>query len=210
MSDGQRLTDLTVGQLLEQLSSSAPVPGGGSAAALAGAMGAALVGMVAQLTLGREAYAAVQEEIRDIDASAARLRAELLDLAERDADAYAAVVRARRMPRNSEERTTGLAAATLEATRVPLRAAEVALEVLALARRIAPIGNGHAISDVGVAAQLASACIRGAALNVHINVPSLAADEPMRRDAPARLDLLTTDALREEVGILAIVTERMG
>jgi len=191
MTDPIRLSDLSVGALADRLASSDPVPGGGSAAALAGALGAALVAMVAELTIGRPDYAEHEEVVRKLRFDALDRKGELLDLAQQDADAYEMVVRARHMPKDSEsERATRSAAlheAMGEAARIPLRVAVVASEVLDLAERVAPIGNKNAVSDAGVAAQLAAAGLRGALLNVRINLPYLAADEPLRVTAPAEI-----------------------
>ena len=178
MGDSTQLSDLPVHAFLERLGSSDPVPGGGSAAALAGAMGAALVAMVAELTIGRPAYAEHETTLRHLRFDALERRVDLMSLAQEDATAYDAVVRARHMPKDTEAereaRTGALQAAMKEAARIPLRAAVVASEVLDLAVRIAPIGNRNAASDAGVAAQLAAAGLRGAILNVRINLPYLA------------------------------------
>jgi formiminotetrahydrofolate cyclodeaminase len=213
MSDQTQLTDLPLHELLERLGSSDPVPGGGSAAALAGAMGAALVAMVAELTIGRPEYAEHEETIRHLRFDALDRRAELLDLAEQDAAAYDAVVRARRLPKASETereaRKDTLGRAMIDAARAPLRAAVVAGEVLDLAERIAPIGNRNAVSDAGVAALLAAAAIRGAALNVRINLPYLAPESDLRASAPAELERLEDVAARGEQAAMAAVTARL-
>ena len=213
MGDSTQLTDLPVHEFLERLGSSDPVPGGGSAAALAAAMGAALVAMVAELTIGRPAYAEHEEAIRKIRFDAIERRVELLDLAQQDADAYDIVVRARHLPKETEAekaaRSSALEAAMVEAARIPLRAAVVASEVLDLAKRIAPIGNKNASSDAGVAAQLAAAGVRGALLNVRINLPYLAADEPMRTSAPTEIARLEGLATAEEQDALAAVDARL-
>src|SRR5512141_2481127 len=99
MSDSPRLSDLTVDALLDRLASSDPVPGGGSAAALAAAMGAGLVAMVAELTIGRPDYAEYDDLIADLREAARARKDQLLALAEEDAVAYDAVVTARRMPK---------------------------------------------------------------------------------------------------------------
>ena len=209
-----RLTDLPSRELVERLASRDPVPGGGSAAAVAGAIGAAVVGMVVELTVGRPDAADHEALLDDVRAAAQRLRAELLDLAETDAEAYDAVVRARRLPRETEPeveaRTNAMTEATREATRIPLATAEAAAAVLELADQIAPIGNRNAISDVGVGAMLAAAAVRGAALNVRINVPYLAEGDPLAADASAELDRLLTRADEGERRIAAIVADRMG
>jgi formiminotetrahydrofolate cyclodeaminase len=213
MGDSTQLTDLSVNVLLERLGSSDPVPGGGSAAALAGAMGAALVAMVAELTIGRPDYAEHEAVIRHLRFDALDRRTQLLELAEQDAAAYEAVVGARRMPKTSdaerEARAEALRRAMVAAADVPLRAAVVAAEVLDLAQRIAPIGNRNAVSDAGVAALLAAAAIRGAVLNVRINLPYLAADDALRAAAPAELERLEALAANGERSALAAVGERL-
>ncbi len=213
MGDSTQLTDLPLHEFLERLGSSDPVPGGGSAAALAAAMGAALVAMVAELTIGRPAYAEHEATIRHIRFDALDRRAELLSLAQDDATAYDVVVRARHMPKDSEgerkARTVALQGAMKEAARIPLRAAVVASEVLDLAERIAPIGNRNAASDAGVAAQLAAAGLRGALLNVRINLPYLADDDPLRQSAPAEISRLEQRATEGEHAALAGVDERL-
>ena len=213
MGDSTQLTDLPVREFLDRLGSSDPVPGGGSAAALAAALGAALVAMVAELTIGRPAHAEHEETIRKIRFDAIDRRVELLDLAQQDADAYDVVVRARHLPKDSDAektaRSSALEAAMLEAARIPLRAAVVASEVLDLAERIAPIGNKNAASDAGVAAQLAAAGLRGALLNVRINLPYLAADEPMRASAPPEIARLEALAMTGERAALTAVDDRL-
>ena len=211
MGDSIQLTDLPVSAFLERLGSSDPVPGGGSAAALAAAMGAALVAMVAELTIGRPAYAEHEATVRHLRFDALERRTELMSLAQEDAIAYDAVVQARHMPKDSEDekaaRTTALQTAMKEAARIPLRVAVVASEVLDLAERIAPIGNRNAASDAGVAAQLAAAGLRGALLNVRINLPYLAEDEPLRRSAPAEIARLEELATTREATALAAVDQ---
>jgi methenyltetrahydrofolate cyclohydrolase len=198
----ERLNELSVRDVVERLASSDPVPGGGSASALAGAMGAALVHMVVELTVGRPAAVNHETSLVEIGAAAAMWQSELMNLAELDANAYAAVVAARRLPKDSplerDTRTVQLAAALRDATRIPLAAARTASGVLDLAGRLAPIGNRNAISDVGVAALLSATALRGAALNVEINLPYLASDEALRQEAA-----------EEIAGLLATVDERV-
>ena len=209
----ERLTDLTVRRLVERLATSDPVPGGGSAAALAGAMGAALIHMVVELTIGRPAAAGHEGELTEIAAASDALRSELLDLAELDATAYEAVVRARRLPRDSDTdrqaREVQVAAAVREATRVPLATARAAGEVLGLATGLAPIGNRNAVSDVGVAALLAVTALRGAVMNVEINLPALAADDPLRREAADEVASLLTALDERDRAVRDAVAERL-
>jgi formiminotetrahydrofolate cyclodeaminase len=209
MREPDRLAELPVRELIGRLASKAPTPGGGSAAALAGAMGAALVEMVGELTLGRTSPQVDEATVREILSAATARRTELLELAELDASAYDAVVAARRLPRETDgqraDRATRIAEATREATRIPLSVAESAADVLRLAERIAPLGNPNAVSDAGVAAQLASASVRGALLNVRINLPSLAADDPLRGEAGGRIGELEAEAPEREERVLAVV-----
>ena len=205
---------LSLRELLDRLSSSDPVPGGGSAAALAGAMGASLVSMVAALTVGRAEYAEVDAIVREIGEAASSLRDELIQLAERDSDAYQAVVTARRLPRESDEqrsaRARAMSSAVVQAAEVPLRTARVARQALELAGRIAPIGNRNAVSDAGVAALLAAAAIRGAILNVRINLPYLPEDAPIRGEAGAELSRLEQEVTTLEAAALTDVATRIG
>ena len=209
----ERLPDLTVRSLVERLASSDPVPGGGSASALAGAMGAALVHMVIELTAGRPAGEGNEETLAEIRTAAAGWQSELLNLAEMDASAYIAVVRARRLPRDSEldrnTRDAQLATAIREATRVPLASARAASEVLELARRLAPIGNRNAVSDVGVAGLLATAAVRGAALNVQINLPYVTADDELRERAATEIEHLLATLDERDRSVRDAVAERL-
>ena len=209
-----RPSDLTVGAFIEQLASDAPAPGGGSASALAGAMGAALVQMVVSLTTGRGDAASVEDDLRELGLAAAGFQSELLQLVEIDAAAYASVIAARRLPRETDRerelRRQQIDAAVREATRSPLIIAERAHEVLGLAERLAPIGSRNAISDAGVAGLLAGAALRGAALNVRINLPYLPEDEPLRDEAGARVDELLSGLEAREAALRAAVAERLG
>lgn len=189
----ERLAELTVTELVERLATDAPAPGGGSAAALTGAIGAALVQMVVELS-ARRAADRDAEALIEIRGSAASLQSELLRLLEIDAAAYGSVVAARRLPKETElERDARLAqidAAVREATRAPLATADRASAVLDLALRLAPIGSRSAVSDVGVAGELAAAAVRGALLNVEINLPSVAGDEELRAEAARAVEEL--------------------
>ena len=207
------LAELTVRDLTERLASRAPVPGGGSASALAGALGAALVEMVCELTLGKPEYEEVDPIARQIGAAAGELRGSLLAAAEEDAAAYLAVVAARRLPRDGDEqraaRKAAIGGASVAATEVPLRVARLAAKVLDLAASIASIGNRNAVSDAGAAALLAAAAARGAALNVRINLPSLPDAHPLRAEAGVRLAELDSSVTKREAEALATVSRRM-
>lgn len=209
-----RPSALALRDLLDRLATSAPVPGGGSAAALSGAIGAGLLEMVVALTEGRPAAEGHESSLAAISARATELRAELTDLIDLDADAYEAVVIARKLPRDSDaqraERAERFAEATRGATIAPLRTARGADEVLSLATALAPIGNRNAISDVGVAGLLAAAALRAAGLNVSINLPSLADNDPLRTDAARELERLLSGLDTREDELRRTVGERIG
>jgi glutamate formiminotransferase/formiminotetrahydrofolate cyclodeaminase len=158
---------------LDDLAGGAPVPGGGSAAALAGTLAAALVAMVARLTLGRKAYAGVQPRVAEILAEADALRAQLRRLVDDDAAAYAKVSAAYRLPKDDPRRTQAADEALVGAAQTPLAMARGAARLLALAREIATIGNRNAHSDALVGEALARAALAGAVENVRVNVQSL-------------------------------------
>jgi formiminotetrahydrofolate cyclodeaminase len=203
------LGELAVRDLTERLASRAPTPGGGSASALGGALAAALVQMVCELTVGRPEYEDVDPLARQMGDAAGELRIALLAAADEDATAYELVAEARRLPRGTDEekadRRAAIAEASVTATEVPLRVMRLAGEVLDLAARLAPIGNRNAVSDAGVAALFAAAAARGAAFNVAINLPALPDDHVLRPEATRRLaELEATVPLREHEALAAV------
>ena len=171
----------TLASFVTAVASATPDPGGGSVAAHAGALGAALVQMVAGLTVGRKKYAAVDAEMQRIQNDAASLGAELSVLVERDAAAYGAVSDAYKLPKDSAARADAIAEALIGAAIVPLETARACLAVADLALAVAERGNQNALSDAGVAALLAEAACKGAAFNVQVNVVAL---EERTRGAP--------------------------
>jgi formiminotetrahydrofolate cyclodeaminase len=208
----ETLSTLSLDDFLERLASRAPTPGGGSASALAGAMGAALLHMVLELTTSRAAEVD-DATLTELSTAAAMWRSELTALAQSDAAAYDAVVAARRLPRDTdrdaEARSSQVMLAIREATAVPLEIARRASDVLELAQRITLFANRNAISDVGVAALLAAAAMRGAAWNVRINLPFLTEDDPLRRETGEELGRLLADLEQRESAVRDGVAERM-
>ena len=168
---------LSLSQFLDALASDAPTPGGGTAAAIAGAMGAALAQMVAALTLSKEKYADAHEAVRPIAEAAQLARSEFVKLAREDSEAYDAVVAARRLPKDSEEQKTErahrIAIANKLAAEVPMRTADAAVRLLSALPELAQKGNPNAVSDAGAAALLLDACVEAALLNVGINLPGI-------------------------------------
>ncbi len=171
----------TMDSWIDQLASVNPTPGGGSAAAHAGALAGALVAMVGRLTAGKKAYAHVDAEFRELTGRADALRAELRRLVDVDAAAFDRVSAAYKLPKNTEPekaaRVAAIDAALLGAAVVPCGVCRAAAEVAGLARRAAQAGNKNTVSDAAVAAALALAAARGAAYNVGINVAGLSQPE---------------------------------
>jgi glutamate formiminotransferase/formiminotetrahydrofolate cyclodeaminase len=162
---------------LDSLAAPTPTPGGGSAAAAAAAMGAALVAMVAGLTLGKKKYAAVEEEMRSIQQEARELQQTLSQAVQEDAQAFEAILAAMRLPKETPAeaaaRQQAMENATLQATRVPLETARRALRVMELAQIAVEKGNLNAITDAATGFQLAQAALRAAAYNVRVNLAVL-------------------------------------
>lgn len=206
------MEDRKLSAFLSALAGPDPTPGGGGAAALMGALGAALSAMVCHLTLGKKGYAEAEGEMRAVLDEAERLRARLTAMVGEDATVFAQVMAAYRLPRDTErereERGLAIQQALRAATEVPLACAGAAAEVMRLCRRIAGIGNRNVISDAGVAVLAAYAALRSAALNVYVNLGSLQ-DREFAADAERRLGeaLSGSDELLEEV--YAAVRERL-
>ena len=167
----------SVSSFVAAVASPTPAPGGGSVAAHAGALAAALAQMVAGLTVGRKKYLGVEPQMRELALRATALRNELASLVERDARAYEAVTSAMKLPKEPPEaaarRTAAIDSALIGAAQVPLETARACAAVAVLAAEAATKGNTNAVSDAGVAALLAEAACRGAVYNVRINVAGL-------------------------------------
>jgi formiminotetrahydrofolate cyclodeaminase len=172
-----KLTQMPVNDFLDALASKSPAPGGGGGAAMAGALGAALASMVCNLTVGKDKYAAVQDDIRSMLEKTESLRHQLTTLVEADEEAYNVLSAAYRLPKDTDEqkkaRTAAIQKALINATATPMEIAQACVEVLALCGPIAEKGNVAAVSDAGVGALLAEAALRSAALNVQINLAAI-------------------------------------
>ena len=175
--DSNSIFDLTLGDFLERLGSSDPTPGGGAAAAVVGALGAALIEMTANLTIGRPRLASVQDRAQSMVERAAGLRSRLQQLGDADAEAFDRVTGAYKLPRADDAqkaaRTQAIQSALRAAADVPLESARISADVIALAEEAAPVLNPAVISDVLVGALLAQAALNSAALNVEINLASM-------------------------------------
>jgi glutamate formiminotransferase/formiminotetrahydrofolate cyclodeaminase len=204
---------ITSSTFLDALAAATPTPGGGSAAAQAGAMGAALVAMVARLTIGKKKYATVEAQMNEILNQAERLRRELTEAAEEDSAAFEGVLAAFKLPQELPEQQTQRLAAieqtSLHAARVPLAVAQKAVTVMALAERCAALGNLNAISDAASALALAHAALTSAGYNVRINVNGLS-EKTAGDSLLIQLQSLEERARKLEKDVHNSLTERGG
>lgn len=167
----------SVNDYLAVAASSAPTPGGGSVSAVVATNAAAMVAMVANLTLGKKGYEEHQEKAKEIADKASALIEELKGLTARDMEAFDIFVKAWKMPGATDEEKKAKADANEQAAQnastVPMEICKVCLEIMRLARELAPFGNKSAISDVGVASYVAEGAMKAAMLSVDINLPGL-------------------------------------
>lgn len=171
------LVKMDLRDFANELSSDSPAPGGGSVAALAGALGSALTSMVANLTVGKKEYQKNRGEMKDVAVDAQKFKDALLRAIDRDTDAFNNLMNAFRLPKKTDEQIVkkeqAIEAATKEACLVPLDVMKNSLEVLKLAQVVAEKGNENAASDAGVASLMARSAVEGAGLNVKINLPGI-------------------------------------
>ena len=193
----------------DELAAATPTPGGGSAAAYTGAMGAALVSMVAHLTIGKKGYQEQEKSMKNILKESETLRAELLIAVDRDSDAFDQVMVAYRMPKSDPDRKRTIQEATLKAALVPLEVAEKSLLVMGLASEAARSGNLNAISDAGSAVHLAFAALTSAAYNVRINVSELD-DKKKAGKLKQAIEEIEKQAWKFQDAIKGIMEERGG
>jgi formiminotetrahydrofolate cyclodeaminase len=195
---------LTVAEFVERLSSGEPVPGGGSAAAIAGSLGGALVSMVASLSEGRPKYEAHAALLAEAITAGRELAQRFLDLADEDATAYAGFGVAMKMPRDTDEekqaRAEAISAAALAASQAPFKTVQACVEMATWAEALAGRSNKNAASDLEVASLMAVAASEAAAANVYVNLPSV-------RDEAVAADLLErTKHLVDEIDRIAAIT----
>ncbi|MDD4376800.1 MAG: cyclodeaminase/cyclohydrolase family protein [Eubacteriales bacterium] len=175
------LIDMEVAKYLEVLKSDAPAPGGGSVSALAGAQGVALFIMVADLTIGKEKYSEVWDICKEVKEKGERLYKELVLAVDKDTEAFNLIANAFKMPKTTDEekaaRRKAIDEGTLVATEVPYNTMKLGFEGLILAKSMIGKSNSNAASDLGVAILNLVDCIKGAWLNVKINLPGVKSSE---------------------------------
>ena len=187
------LASMKVNSFLSELASNSPAPGGGSVAALAGALGAALTSMVCNLTVGKEKYTDVENEMKSVFRKSESIRKKLTKLIDEDTEAFNDVITAFKMPKETEKQKEARSKAIQEgyktAAKVPLETAKVCEEVFDLAKIIAEKGNQNSITDAAVSALMAQAGVKSAILNVKINLGSIK-DESFVKKISSDLDKL--------------------
>jgi formiminotetrahydrofolate cyclodeaminase len=207
------ITQRPLETFLDELASGAPTPGGGSAAAIMGAMGAALVSMVCNVTIGKKGHEAVESEMKSVRDESERLRMRLTSMVAEDVDAFDGLMTAYRLPKSSDDEKSRRAAAIQSslraATETPLACARACAEVVALSKRAGEKGYAGVVSDAGVGVLAANTALRSAALNVYINAPSLK-DRVFADAATAELEQLLDDCARESELVFELVRGRLG
>jgi glutamate formiminotransferase/formiminotetrahydrofolate cyclodeaminase len=206
----------TLSDFLAELASDSPAPGGGSVAALSGALAAGLTSMVANLTIGKPKYAEAEADMRSVLARSEALRLELEQLIEEDRQAFDRVMAAMKLPKETADdqakRAAALQSALVDAASVPLDVMGKCVEVISLARVAAEKGNRNAVSDAGVAALMARAGTHAARLNVMINLPGIKSGEHSAFVATARALArdLSASADRGAADVLSTVEAKLG
>ncbi|MDF2615815.1 MAG: Formimidoyltetrahydrofolate cyclodeaminase [Sedimentibacter sp.] len=197
----------SIHEFAEVVASNSPVPGGGSIAALCGALSAALAEMVANLTTGKKKYIEVESEMNEIKNKAMALRIKLLDDIERDSYAYNKVMEAYKMPKDSDEqrqlRNKAIEESAKIAAEVPLDVAETSFKILPLAEAVVARGNSNAVTDGLVAAMLARTAVLSALLNVRINLDTIS-DQDFVHEYKKRADVLQEETHFYEKKILEL------
>ena len=191
------LVKMSLEEFGQELASDSPAPGGGSVAALSGALGAGLLSMVGRLTVGKKGYEGSQETAQRVEKEGDELRLELMELVDLDTAAFNEIMAAFKLPKETDEdklnRGSAIQAAFHKAVDIPMTVAEKCVEILSLAWELKDKGNKNAASDLGVAAEASYAGLKGALMNVRINLPSIK-DEIYVERARARADRLQKKA----------------
>lgn len=201
------LTDLSTKEFLTLLASDAPAPGGGGAAAVAGALAAALASMLANLTIGKKKFAEHEKETCVLLQQAEKLRSEMLDLVQQDAEVFARFMQCYKMPKSSEKeallRSEAIHEAAKRAAEVPLKIASGSVRIMEVTARLAAFGNPNVITDGAVSGLLARAAVRSSIYNVLVNL-SLTKDVGYNEKMLAQADSLEKQAEELEKEILAL------
>ena len=206
------LAELTVKEFLDKVAGSDPVPGGGSVAALNGAVASALNAMVAGLTIGKKGYEEHEELMKHISRLSIRQQEVFVEYIDRDSEAYDHVFGCFKLPKSTDEEKAARSAAIQEATRfaalVPMQVARNACELMEIIADVARLGNQNAITDACVAMMAARSAVLGALLNVRINLGSLK-DKTFVDELKREADHLEQLACMREKELLEVVNQEL-
>ena len=207
------ITESSVEKFLDDLASASPTPGGGSAAAIMGAMGAALISMVCNVTLGKKGQETAAPEMTSIRDESEKLRARLTAMVAEDVAAFDGLMAAYRLPKTGDEEKTrrldAIQSSLRGATETPLACARACAEVIALAKRAGEHGYAGVISDAGVGVLAANTALRSAALNVYINAPALK-DRAFADQSVAEIEKLLATGAETTESVFSHVRGRLG
>jgi formiminotetrahydrofolate cyclodeaminase len=207
------ITQSSIEKFLDDLACGNPTPGGGSAAAIMGAMGAALVSMVCNVTIGKKGYEGAEAEMRAVLHESEKVRKRLTDMVAEDIAAFDSIMAAYKLPKATDQdkatRSAAIQAGLRRATETPLDCARVCAEVIVLARRASEHGYLNVISDGGVGVLAGFTGLRSAALNVYINAPALK-DRVFAERATAELEKLVEFCAAESEAVYKIVRKKLG
>jgi methenyltetrahydrofolate cyclohydrolase len=207
------ITEDSVDKFLDDLAGATPTPGGGSASAIMGAMGAALISMVCNVTLGRKDPAAVAAEMQAVRVESEELRARLTAMVAEDVAAFDGLMAAYRLPKSSDDekarRNEAIQRSLRAATETPLACARACAEVITLSQRAGEHGYAGVISDAGVGVLAANTALRSAALNVYINAPSLK-DRAFADRAVAEVEALQAAGTKVAESVFTLVRGKLG
>jgi formiminotetrahydrofolate cyclodeaminase len=206
------LTEKTIKEFLDELSSSSPAPGGGSVAALSGALGAALVSMICHLTIGKKGYESVSDEMNEILKKSNALKEKFVLLIDEDTNAFNKVMAAYKMPKETdgekEKRGNAIQDSLKNAANVPLDVMKQCVNVLSLTKIVSEKGNKNAVSDAGVVALMSLAGLNSAALNVEINLSGIK-DEKFVSEMKNEVKTLTVNGERIKDEIIKTVKNKI-
>jgi formiminotetrahydrofolate cyclodeaminase len=207
------LAEMTVSAFLEKIASAAPVPGGGSVAALAAALAASLTEMVANLTIGKKGYETREAAMRDLADQAKSYRGKLTEAIDRDSDAYQSVLAAYKRPKNTDRdkelRRQAIQAALKTAAAVPLSVGKDAVRILEKAAKAVEEGNRNAVTDGAVGAMMARTAGLAALYNVSINLLSIN-DEAFVSEMSVQVQELARTIIQKESDILSTLGHQLG
>jgi formiminotetrahydrofolate cyclodeaminase len=206
------LSEMKLNEFVDELASSSPAPGGGSVAAVNGALGAALISMVCRLTIRKKGYEQVQDEMQQVLVKADELHQNSVSLIDQDTDAFNSLMAAFKLPKETEseaaKRSEVIQAGYIKAADIPLNIAENCLQILKLADHIKDKGNKNAISDIGVAAETSYAGLESAIMNVKINLGSIK-DQNYKTACSREIKELHEEGLRLKNQVLETINKEL-